>query len=552
MSTTDGFESLGLTRKTLKGVEEAGFESPTPVQAQTIPILMSGSDLIAEAQTGTGKTAAFALPILERLQPGKKTPQALILCPTRELAVQVSEAIYTLGRTADLRVLPVYGGQPFERQLRALRAGVAIVVGTPGRLLDHIRRKTLKLDAVKMVVLDEADEMLAMGFIDDIKLVFDELPESRQIALFSATMPAPIVHLAGKYLRDAKQVTIASKPQNTPKIRQSYYEVSWNQKVDALTRILDMETPGPTIIFCNTKRETDMLGDHLRGRGYPSDTLHGDLSQQARDKVMARFREGQVDVLVATDVAARGLDIKSVTHVINYDVPWDAESYTHRIGRTGRAGRQGDAITLVSAREMRLLRIIEKGTRSKIRPVRLPTIADVAIRRREVFKQSVIDGLKEGGFEDFLVTVDELAENHQPSEVAAVALKLLWAQQKSATASPTVEPAQTRQSARVRLFLTAGRQHGLRPGDVVGAIANEAGIKGDQIGPIHILDDTSFVEVPADKAQQVIEALTSTRLRGVKVNVGEAPEDFVPPPRDSKPQFQGKKTKKTKKNRSAQ
>jgi ATP-dependent RNA helicase DeaD len=544
MNAPDGFESFGLTRKTLKGVEDAGYEHPTPVQIQAIPILMSGSDLIAEAQTGTGKTAAFALPILERLQPGKKTPQALILCPTRELAVQVSEAIYTLGRTADLRVLPVYGGQPIDRQLRALRSGVSIVVGTPGRLLDHIRRKTLKLDGVNMVVLDEADEMLAMGFIDEIKLIFDELPETRQIALFSATMPPPIVNLAGKYLRDAKRVTIASKAQNTPKIRQSYYEVSRNQKVDALTRILDMETPGPTIIFCNTKREADMLGDHLRGRGYQSETLHGDLTQPARDKVMGRFREGQVDVLVATDVAARGLDIKSVTHVINYDVPWDAESYTHRIGRTGRAGRQGDAITLVSAREMRLLRTIEKGTRSNIRPMRLPTTADVAVRRREVFKQSVIDALKEGGFEDFLVTVDELAENYQPSEVAAAALKLLWGLQKSATASPTAESAQARQLARVRLFLTAGRQHGLRAGDLVGAIANEAGLKGDEIGPIDILDDTSFVEVPGEKAQQVIKAMTSTRLRGVKVIVGEAPQDFIPPSHDRKTPYQGKKTKK--------
>jgi ATP-dependent RNA helicase DeaD len=434
-NSKDGFELLGLTRKTLKGIQEAGYESPTPVQGQAIPILMSGADLIAEAQTGTGKTAAFALPILERLQPGKKSPQALILCPTRELALQVSEAIYGLGRTPEARVLPVYGGQPIERQLRALRDGVSIVVGTPGRLLDHIRRKTLKLDGVSMVVVDEADEMLAMGFIDDVQLIFDQLPANRQIALFSATMPRPIVQLAGKYLRNAQKVTIASKPHTIPQIRQSYYEVSRPQKVDALTRILDMETPGPTIIFCNTKREVDMLSDHLRGRGYQADTLHGDLTQPGRDKVMRRFREGQVDILVATDVAARGLDIKSVTHVVNYDVPWDAESYTHRIGRTGRAGREGDAITLVSARELRQLKAIEKSTRAKIRPVRLPSVADIAVRRREVFKQSVIGTLEEGAFEEFLVTVDELTENYQPAEIAAAALKLLWAQQKAGTSS---------------------------------------------------------------------------------------------------------------------
>ena len=547
MDTKDGFNSLGLTRKTLKGIEEAGYETPTPIQGQAIPVLMSGSDLIAEAQTGTGKTAAFALPILERLGPGKKTPQALILCPTRELALQVSEAIYTLSRTPDLRVLPVYGGQPIDRQLRALRAGVSIVVGTPGRLLDHIRRKTLKLDGVSMVVLDEADEMLAMGFIEDIQLIFDELPETRQIALFSATMPAPIVRLAGKYLRDAQKVTIASKPHTIPQIRQSYYEVAHSQKVDALTRILDMETPGPTIIFCNTKREVDMLADHLRGRGYQADTLHGDLAQPARDKVMRRFREGQVDMLVATDVAARGLDIKSVTHVINYDVPWDAESYTHRIGRTGRAGREGDAITLVSARELRQLKMIEKSTRAKIRPVRLPTTADIAVRRREVFKQSVIGSLEEGAFEDFLVTVDELTENYQPSEVAAAALKLLWAQQKTGISVQPVdgskgEPAP--EPGKVRLFVTAGRQHGPRPMDLVGAIANEAGVAGREIGAIDILDDSTFVEVPADKVSQVIKALKSTRLRGVRVQVGEAPAGFTVPMRGRKPGFEGKKTRK--------
>jgi ATP-dependent RNA helicase DeaD len=543
---TDGFESLGLTRKTLKGIQEAGYESPTPIQGQAIPILMSGADLIAEAQTGTGKTAAFALPILERLQASRKSPQALILCPTRELALQVSEAIYVLSQTPELRVLPVYGGQPIDRQLHALRAGVSIVVGTPGRLLDHIRRKTLKLDGVSMVVLDEADEMLAMGFIDDIGLIFDELPETRQIALFSATMPAPIIRLAGKYLRNAQKVTIASKPHTIPRIRQSYYEVSRHQKVDALSRILDMETPGPTIIFCNTKRESDMLGDHLRGRGYKADTLHGDLTQPARDKVMRRFRDGQVDVLVATDVAARGLDIKSVTHVINYDVPWDAESYTHRIGRTGRAGREGDAITLVSARELRQLKTIEKNTQAKIRPVRLPTTADIAVRRREVFKQELLASLEEGAFEQFLITVDELTENYGPSEVAAAALKLLWEQKNTFVPKPSVEDSKAAPAAepgKVRLFITAGRRNGVRPGDLVGAIANEVGLRGNQIGAIDILEDSSFFEVPADKARDVITALKSTRIRGVRIEVGEAPGNFKIPA-DPRPQLERKKIKK--------
>ncbi len=302
------FESLGLTAKTLTGVKEAGFESPTPIQARAIPILMSGADLIAQAQTGTGKTAAFALPMLERLQTGRDGPYGLVLCPTRELALQVSEAIHTLARSNSLHVLPVYGGQAIDRQLRALRSGVSIVVGTPGRLLDHIRRKTLKLANVSMVVLDEGDEMLAMGFIDDIKLIFDELPENRQIALFSATMPAPIVKLAGKYLRNATTVRIESKPQNIPcRSGSPIMRFPSGQKVDALCRILDIETPGPTIIFCRTKRECDELGEHLRGRGYQADSLHGDLKQAERDKVMRRFRQGQVDLLVATDAAARGL-----------------------------------------------------------------------------------------------------------------------------------------------------------------------------------------------------------------------------------------------------
>jgi ATP-dependent RNA helicase DeaD len=486
---------------------------------------MAGDDLVAQAQTGTGKTAAFALPIVDRVDPAAAWPQALVLCPTRELAVQVSEAIYGLGRPRGLRVLPVYGGQPIDRQLRGLRAGAQVVVGTPGRLLDHLRRGSLDLTRVSHVVLDEADEMLAMGFIEDIELILAALPECRQIALFSATIPAPIARLAETYLRSPRRIAIGGESHTVPQIRQSYYEVSPQHKLDALTRILDMETPGPTIVFCRTKREAEELGEHLRGRGYPADSLHGDLGQPERDRVMRRFRQGQVDLLVATDVAARGLDIETVTHVINYDIPWDAESYTHRVGRTGRAGREGDAITLISPRERRQLKLIERGIGARIHPVRLPTVADIAARRRELFKQSVVAALGRADFDDFLVIVGELEDDYEPAEVAAAALKLLWEGQKGQAAAQEVDGSDGArpEPGMARLFLTIGREHGLRPGDLVGAIANEAGVPGNAIGAIDILDRCAFVEVPEAVAAQVVRALGRAKLRGRRVKVEAAP-----------------------------
>ena len=521
------FETLGLSADTLQTIQRAGFETPTPVQAQAIPALLAGKDLVGQAQTGTGKTAAFALPMVDRLDPQRSEPQALILCPTRELAVQVSEAIYTLGRSRGFRVLPVYGGQPIDRQVRALRSGVHIVVGTPGRLLDHLRRGTLDTGAIRMVVLDEADEMLAMGFVEDVETILDELPEERQTALFSATMPGPIARLSEKYLKDPLRVAIKAAPHTVPQIRQSYYEVSPQQKVDALSRILDMETPGPTIIFCRTKGGVDELAEHLRGRGHVADSLHGDMSQTERDRVMRRFRQGQVELLVATDVAARGLDIETVTHVINYDLPWDAEVYTHRIGRTGRAGREGDAITLVTPRERRQFQMIQRGVGSKITPVRLPTPSDIAARRREVFKQSIVRALEAGEFDEFLVTVEELTDTHEPAEIAAAALKLLWGDQKSQVGAEPVDGASDGvrpEPGMARLFITVGRQEGLRPTDLVGAIANETNLPGRAIGAIDIMDHCAFVEVPLASADKVIKALSRTTLRGRRVRVERTPE----------------------------
>jgi len=521
---TTGFEIFHFSAETNRAIQEAGFEDPTPIQMQAIPILAAGHDLVAEAETGTGKTAAFALPLIEKLDGTQNKPQALILCPTRELAVQVSEAVYRLGREKGLRVLPIYGGQPIDRQLRSLRTGVQIITATPGRLMDHLRRGTLEVTEIRTVVLDEADEMLAMGFLEDIEQILSALPAERQTSLFSATIPPAILQLAQKYLKDPQTIQVGQKRTAVPLIRQSYYEVHHQQKIDALSRILDMETPGSTIVFCRTKREADEVGEHLRGRGYLAESLHGDLSQAERDRVMRRFRENQVELLVATDVAARGLDIDSVTHVINYNIPCDSESYTHRIGRTGRAGREGDAITLVTPRERRQLKMIERALGVRITSVRIPTVADIVARRRQRFLEKVTNELKEGGLEEFLLTVQELTREFDPAEVAAAALKLLWASQKNQVTADTVEVDDgTRvEEGMVRLFVTIGHHEGIRPADVVGAIANEAKVPGRSIGAIDILEHSTFVEVPADRSEDVIRALMRTQIRGRRVRVEKA------------------------------
>ncbi|UQA57152.1 DEAD/DEAH box helicase [Polyangium aurulentum] len=524
-STDATFASLGFSAPTLAAVEAQGFERPTPIQAQTIPLMLAGRDLVAQAQTGTGKTAAYGLPLVERVDAARAEVQALILCPTRELAVQVSEALYAFGRPRRIRVVPIYGGQPIDRQIRALRAGAQIVAGTPGRLLDHIRRQTLDLTHVRTVVLDEADEMLAMGFVEDIETILRELPAERQTALFSATMPAPIARLSQRYLRDPSRITIAAHARAVPRIRQSYYQVPWSQKTDALFRVLDMEAPGPTIIFCGTKRVTEEVAEHLRGRGCLAEGLHGDLSQRDRDRVLRRFREGRVELLVATDVAARGLDIETVTHVINYDIPTDVESYTHRIGRTGRAGREGDAITLVTPRELRQLQFIARATRAEIKAMRLPSDADIALRRRELLKQSLVDVIEAGGLEPYLGAAMDLMKTHDPAQIAAAALKLLGAREDAdgAATPPEVSAGARPEGGMGRLMLTMGRDEGLRPGDLVGAIANETGLPGQAIGAIDILDHHAFVEVPEAKADDVMRALERTTLRGQRVRVEKAP-----------------------------
>ncbi|GAC1437826.1 MAG: hypothetical protein NVSMB65_12140 [Chloroflexota bacterium] len=401
------FTELGLSPEILRAVVEVGYEETTPIQEQSIPLLLAGRDIIAQAQTGTGKTAAFALPLLERVDAAQRHPQVLVLAPTRELVVQVAGAVHKLGRYRGVTVAPIYGGQPIERQFRALRHGVHIIVGTPGRLMDHMRRETLSLAQVTTVILDEADEMLNMGFIEDIEFILAQAPADRQTALFSATMPARITALARKYMREPVRVTIEGERLTVAQTRQTYFEVREREKLDALTRILDYETPESVIIFCARKSDVDELGEALLGRGYAAETLHGDLSQVQRDRVMRRFREGAAEVLVATDVAARGLDVAGVSHVINYDIPWDPESYVHRIGRTGRAGRKGEAITLVTPRERRLLSIIERHINKRLKPARLPSMADIAARRRERFRGRILETIEEGSLDSYLAMVDE-------------------------------------------------------------------------------------------------------------------------------------------------
>ncbi len=516
------FEALGLSETLLAALRELGYDEPTPIQAQAIPAMLSGRDVIAQAQTGTGKTAAFALPIIERLQP-LRAPQALVLAPTRELAMQVAEAVFRYGKSREARVLPVYGGQPIERQLRALERGVQVVVGTPGRIMDHMRRGTLALDAIRTVVLDEADEMLDMGFAEDIEYILQYTPPERQTALFSATLPEAVQSLAQRYTRDPLRISVVSETLSAPRIKQVYYDVLPREKLDALCRVLDVETPASAIIFCRTRAEADQLGESLQGRGYLAEVIHGDLSQAMRDRVMKRFREGQIELLVATDVAARGLDIPDVSHVVNYDVPGDPESYVHRIGRTGRAGRAGMAITLITPRERRQLQLIERAIRIRIQPSKLPTLADVAARRREAFRDALREVLANENLDPYVLMVEEMTEEHDVTELAAAAFKLLLneVEQEDTLVSVEGDSAGT-EAGMTRLFLDVGRFDRIRPADIVGAIANEVGLSGKQIGAIDIYDRFAFVEVPSDQAQRVLHGLAGVTLRGRRIRVSLA------------------------------
>ncbi len=522
---TPAFDELGLDESITRAISALGFETPTPIQARSIPLLLAGRDIIGQAQTGTGKTAAFALPMIQKIDTNRKETQALVLAPTRELAIQVAGGIYDLAKHTGARVVPVYGGQPIDRQFRALQQGAHIVVGTPGRVLDHLRRGSLSLDNVTFCTLDEADEMLALGFLEDMETILAMLPENRQLAFFSATMPPRIAALTNRFLRNPEHVAIDAKRRTVEAIEQTYYEVPRGKKLEALGRVLDMETPGPTIVFCHTRQETNDLSEALRLRGYNAEALNGEMSQADRERVLRRFRDGQADLLVATDVAARGLDIDSVTHVINYNLPWDVEQYIHRIGRTARAGRTGDAITLVEARERHKLRFIEQMIGAKIKPARIPTPADIAARRRENFAGQLRNALESDEHEAQLSVVEELSEEFDTTEIAAAALQMLW-QMQHATSDDSGEElsggGEQPESGMTRLQLGLGRQDGLRVGELVGLIANQCGISGRAIGTIDILDRSTFLEVPSAEAENVLQVLRDTPFKGCRPKAGLA------------------------------
>ncbi|MCX2727595.1 DEAD/DEAH box helicase [Thermomicrobium sp. 4228-Ro] len=516
------FAALGLSQPLLEALRDVGFEQPMPVQGETIPVLLAGHDAIVQAHTGTGKTAAFALPILQCLEPDRQGPQALVLAPTRELAVQVAETIHRLGRYLDARVLALYGGQPIERQLRALRHPVDIVVGTPGRIMDHLRRETLRLDSVRMVVLDEADEMLDMGFLEDVEWILERAPADRQTALFSATIPQRIRQLARRYLRNPVTIAIHPERVTVPQIEQFVYEVASSAKVEALARILDYEAPASAIVFVRTKSGADELAHRLQALGYAAEAIHGDLSQAMRDRAMQRFRGGQVDLLVATDVAARGLDIPQVSHVINFDIPGDPESYVHRIGRTGRAGSTGIAITLVEPRERWLLRTIERAVGKRLTARRIPTREEIVRRQRELLGTSLLELIERGDLETGRHIVNQLLSYHDAMDVAAAAVTL-------ALRERGIEPGRLQmlesveedrpETGMVRLRLELGRRDGLRPSDIVGMIASTTGLSARAIGQIEIADRFTLVEVPVQAADRVVAALARAGWRGRPIPV---------------------------------
>jgi ATP-dependent RNA helicase DeaD len=536
-TSADGFPGFGLAAPLQAAVAALGYEEPTPVQRETIPLLLSGRDMLAQAATGTGKTAAFALPMLHRLlaapQTGRRRTRGLVLVPTRELAMQVAEAIHKYARGSGLQVIPVYGGASMSQQVRALDRGADVVVATPGRALDHLRRRSLDLEGLEVLVLDEADEMLDMGFAEDLESILDATPESRQTALFSATMPPRILSIAQKHLDRPQRITIAREKTaagKLPRVRQVAYVVSRAQKPAALQRVLDLESPASALVFCRTRMEVDTLVETLNAHGYRAEALHGGMLQRQRDSVMQRFRSAKADLLVATDVAARGLDIEQLSHVFNYDLPSAPDAYVHRIGRTGRAGREGTAVTLVEPREHRLLRTIESVTKQKIEVCPLPTVADLRAKRLELTRASIRERILAGDLDDVRVVIESLAEEFDVVDVAAAAVKLAHAavagdggdreveipapQRPAGRAAPRVSAGET-----IRLFFGAGRDAGIRPADLVGAIANEAGVPARTLGAIEIADRFSLVEVPADRADGIVTAMRKATLRGQKVQV---------------------------------
>ena len=522
------FDELNLNSKILSGIQEMGFEEATPIQSKAIPIVMEGADVIGQAQTGTGKTAAFGIPLLMKVDPHNKKTQAIVLCPTRELAIQVAEEIRSLAKYMHaVKVLPVYGGQDIAKQIRSLKGGAQIIIGTPGRVMDHLRRKTIRCDHVNTMVLDEADEMLNMGFREDIETVLEYIPQERQTVLFSATMPKPILEITRKYQKDAVTIKVVKKELTVPNIEQYYYDVKRKDKVEVLSRLLDVYDPKLSLVFCNTKRMVDELTSALQGRGYFAEGLHGDMKQAQRDRVMNKFRNGKAEILVATDVAARGIDVDDVEAVFNFDLPQDDEYYVHRIGRTGRAGRTGRSFTFVKGKEVYKLKDIQRYCKTKILAQKIPSMEDVAQVKIEKIMDRIATVIEE---EDLTVMVNMIEQQVNESDytamdIAAAFLKLALggSEENAKAAMEGFEFGDTgAEEGMVRLFINIGKKQHVKPGDILGAIAGETGMPGDLVGAIDMYDKYTFVEVPREYGKEVLLAMTSTKIKGKSINIEPA------------------------------
>ncbi len=517
------FEELGLDPRILRGIEEMGFEEASPIQAQAIPVVMEGKDVIGQAQTGTGKTAAFGIPILQRVDPHLKKTQVLILSPTRELAIQVADEIRKLAKFMHgIKVLPVYGGQDITKQIRSLKGGTQIIVGTPGRIMDHLRRKTIRCDYVSAIVLDEADEMLNMGFREDIETVLSYLPEERQTVLFSATMPKPILDITKKYQHDAVHIKVVKKELTVSNIDQYYFDVRRTHKIDALTRLLDYYNPKLSVVFCNTKKMVDELASELTGRGYFAEALHGDMKQQQRDRVMNNFRKGKTEILIATDVAARGIDVDDVEVVFNYDLPQDDEYYVHRIGRTGRAGRVGKAFSFVKGKEVYKLKDIQRYCKTKILASKLPSEEDVNRIKCDKVMDEITRMIES---EDLSSMIDIIEEQVNHSDYTAMDIAAAFLMKELGLLSDGAEDEEEdfgdtgAEEGMVRLFINIGKKQKVKPGDILGAIAGESGMPGKLVGAIDMYDKYTFVEVPSEYGREVLNAMKHAKIKGKSISM---------------------------------
>ena len=545
------FDELNLDAKILRAVTDMGFEAASPIQAKAIPLEIEGKDIIGQAQTGTGKTAAFGIPLLQKIDPKNKKLQAVVLCPTRELAIQVADEIRSLAKYMHgIKVLPIYGGQEIVKQIRSLKDGVQVIIGTPGRVMDHMRRKTIKFGQVHTVVLDEADEMLNMGFLEDMETILSELPEERQTVMFSATMPAAIAEIAKKFQKEPEIVKVVKKDLTVPKVTQYYYEVKPKNKIEVMCRLLDMYAPKLSVVFCNTKRQVDELVLALQGRGYFAEGLHGDLKQVQRDRVMNGFRKGRTDILVATDVAARGIDVDDVEAVFNYDIPQDEEYYVHRIGRTGRAGREGKAFSLVVGKEVYKLRDIQRYCKTKIVPQPIPSIDDVTEIKADKILCQAEELLQDSDMNRLIDIIEKkvLEEDYTTLDLAAGLLRMIMGEDNEDIIEDSrplrslddLGDYRDRNSGRgrggrsggrggrsggddmARLFINIGKNQNVKPGDILGAIAGESGMPGKMVGSIDMYDKYTFVEVPREQADVVLKAMKDVRIKGKNIHMEKA------------------------------